>query len=54
MIEKIQESSVKKDETSTNKNADTNAEGQGGANNEPKEPVKESIQPSSVAQVENT
>lgn len=55
MLEKIQESKVKKDEPANNNaNADTNEEGQGGENNEPKENVKESVQPSAVAQVENT
>ena len=52
MIEKVQESMVKQD--SNNANADTNDEGQGGANNEPKEAVEESVQPSAVAMVENT
>ncbi len=35
-------------------NADTDENGNGGKNNDPKAKVEESMQPSAVAQVENT
>ena len=50
MLEKIQESKV----GDKNTNADTDEFGNGGANNAPTESVRESLQPSAVAQVENT
>lgn len=52
VIEKIQKKLAKEESNQTNANTDEN--GNGGANNEAKEKVEESLQPSSVAQVENT
>lgn len=52
IVNKIQEK-MAKDESKSN-NADTDENGNGGTNNEPKEKVRESVQPSAVAQVENT
>ena len=52
IIDKIQDKLAKEQEKSTN--ADTDENGNGGANNDPKEKVEESVQPSAVAQVENT
>lgn len=52
IIDKIQNKLAKEQEKSTN--ADTDENGNGGANNDPKEKVEESVQPSAVAQVENT
>jgi SPP1 family phage portal protein len=52
VIEKIQEKLAKEQEKSTN--ADTDENGNGGANNDPRPKVEESVQPSAVAQVENT
>lgn len=52
MVEEIQKSKISS--TNNSANADTSDDGKGGANNEPNEKVTESIQPSAVAQVENT
>lgn len=52
MLEKIQKSKIK--EESNDSNAYKDEAGNGGANNEPKEKINESVQPSAVAQVENT
>ena len=55
IIEKVQENLAKDEPKQTNpNNADTDEFGNGGANNDPKEKIKESVQPSAVAQVENT
>lgn len=55
IVEKVQEKMAKDEPKQTNSNnADTNEEGAGGKNNDPKEKVKESEQPSAVAMVENT
>ena len=56
MIKKIQESKVKQDSPNNNNNANASKdeEGNGGENNEPKDKTEESLQPSAVAQVENT
>lgn len=55
IVNKIQEKLAKDEPKQTNSNnADTDENGNGGANNEPKEKAKESVQPSAVAQVENT
>lgn len=55
IIEKVQEKMAKDEPKQTNpNNADTDEFGNGGANNDPKEKVKESLQPSAVAQVENS
>ena len=53
IIDKVQKKMAKDEPTNPN-NADTDENGNGGVNNEPKEKVKESVQPSAVAQVENT
>lgn len=55
IIEKVQEKLAKDEPKQTNlNNADKDEFGNGGANNEPKVKIKESVQPSAVAQVENT
>ena len=55
IVDKMQKKMVKDEPKQTNpNNADTDENGNGGANNEPKEKAKESVQPSAVAQVENT
>ena len=55
IIEKVQKKMAKDEPKQTNpNNADTDENGSGGVNNDPKEKVKESVQPSAVAQVENT
>lgn len=54
IIEKVQEKMAKDEPKQTNNNADTDENGNGGVNNQPKEKVEESIEPSAVAQVENT
>jgi hypothetical protein len=56
MIKKIQESKAKQDSPNNNNNANASKdeEGNGGENNEPKDKTEESLQPSAVAQVENT
>ena len=55
IIEKVQEKMAKDEPKQVaQNNADTDKEGNGGANNEPKDKVEESLQPSAVAQVENT
>lgn len=55
IIEKVQKKMAKDEPKETNpNNADTDENGNGGENNEEKEKVKESVQPSAVAMVENT
>lgn len=54
IIEKVQEKMVKEEKQTNPNNADTDENGRGGANNDPKEKIEESLQPSAVAQVENT
>lgn len=55
IIDKVQKKMAKDEPKQTNpNNADTDESGNGGVNNDPKEKVKESLQPSAVAQVENT
>lgn len=55
IIEKVQKKMAKDEPKQTNpNNADTDENGNGGVNNDTKEKVKESLQPSAVAQVENT
>lgn len=55
IIDKVQKKMAKDEPKQTNpNNADTDEQGNGGVNNDPKEKVKESVQPSAVAQVENT
>ena len=53
VIEKVQEK-MTKEETPKNTNANVDEDGNGGENNKPKEKIEESVQPSAVAQVENT
>lgn len=50
-VEKIQKKNATE---SKSNNADKDENGNGGANNEPKDKIKESVEPSAVAQVENT
>lgn len=52
IIEKLQKNQTKSQQTSNN--ADVSENGRGGENNDPKPKVEESIQPSAVAQVENS
>ena len=55
IIEKVQKKMAKDEPKQTNpNNADTDENGNGGVNNDTKEKVKESLQPSAVAQVENS
>ncbi|MBR4313773.1 MAG: phage portal protein, partial [Lachnospiraceae bacterium] len=55
IIDKVQKKMAKDEPKQTNpNNADTDEQGNGGKNNDPKEKVEESVQPSAVAQVENT